>query len=144
MNKIWLMPVLICTLAAAAYSQDIGNPQILRELGLTDEEMLRVIEIRENTQKVQREAQIELNLYKAQLEKLLFPAEVDMKEVERLLKASLEWKLKLEFAEVRKRVEIRKILGEDRWEKLLHLLANRRKSASMHQRPPEHEKRVNP
>jgi len=59
-----------------------------------------------------------------------------MKEVERILKESLEWKLKSELAEIRRRVEIRKILGEARWEKFLRILASRRHKRGFPPEPP--------
>ncbi|HUV08609.1 MAG TPA: hypothetical protein VMX75_12815, partial [Spirochaetia bacterium] len=52
----------------------------------------------------------------------------DMQEVERLLRQSLEWKMKAELAEIRRRVEIRKIFGEQRWEKFILALKHRREN----------------
>ncbi len=121
MKKIWFISLLLCMIAAGAFAQEIDNPQILRKLGLTEEEIIQIMKIQRETQKVQIEAQIELNLYKAQLEKILFYPDVDMKEVEKILKASMEWKLRFELAKIRRRVEVRKIMGEERWEKLLRV-----------------------
>ena len=42
-----------------------------------------------------------------------------MSQVERLLQSSVEWKLKSEMAEIRRRVEVRKMLGEQKWGQLL-------------------------
>lgn len=121
MKKIWFVSLLLCMIASGAFAQAIDSPQILRELGLTEEEITQVMKIQRETQKVQIEAQIELNLYKAQLEKILFYTDVDMKEVEKILKDSMEWKLRFELAEIRRRVEVRKIMGEERWEKFLRV-----------------------
>ena len=121
MKKIWFVSLLLWMIAAGAYAQGIDNPQILRKLDLTEEEITQIMKIQRGTQKVQIEAQIELNLYKAQLEKILFYPDVDMKEVEKILKASMEWKLRFELAKIRRRVEIRKIMGEERWEKFLRI-----------------------
>ncbi|MBA7649179.1 hypothetical protein ES703_56973 [subsurface metagenome] len=126
MKKMWLICLLLCMIAAGAFTQGIDNPQILRELGLKEEEIIRIMKIQGETEKVKREAQIELNLYKAQLEKILFSPDVDLEEVEKILRASMEWKLKSELAEIGRRVEIRKIMGEERWEKFLRVLKMRR------------------
>jgi len=122
-------------IAAGAFAQRIDNPQILRELGLKEEEIIQIMKIQGETEKVKREAQIELNLYKAQLEKILFSPDVDLEEVEKILRASMEWKLKSELAEIRRRVEIRKIMGEERWEKFLRVLKMRRQKPKSPQSP---------
>jgi len=122
-------------IAAGAFAQRIDDPQILRELGLQEEEIIQIMKIQGETEKVKREAQIELNLYKAQLEKILFSPDVDLEEVEKVLRASMEWKLKSELAEIRRRVEIRKIMGEERWEKFLRVLKMRRQKPKSPQSP---------
>ncbi len=135
MKKMWLICLLLCMIAAGAFAQRIDNPQILRELGLKEEEIIRIMKIQGETEKVKREAQIELNLYKAQLEKILFSPDVDLEEVEKILRASMEWKLKSELAEIGRRVEIRKIMGEERWEKILRVLKMRRQKPKSPQSP---------
>jgi hypothetical protein len=144
MKRLFFIPFIILCMSAFAFAQDFDNPQIFIELGLTNEELSMVMEIHDEARKQIREAQIELNLYKAQLEKLLFPPEINMKEVERILKESLEWKLKSELAEIRRRVEIRKVLGEARWEKLLRILASRRHKRGFPPEPPGQEPQLRP
>lgn len=135
MKKMWLICLLLCMISAGAFAQRIDDPQILRELGLKEEEIIQIMKIQGETEKVKRESQIELNLYKAQLEKILFSPDVDLEEVEKILRASMEWKLKSELAEIRRRVEIRKILGEERWEKFLSTLKMRRQKPKSPQSP---------
>ena len=95
------------------------DEQIYQRLGLTQEQTAEIREIAGREEKVIREAQAELNVIRAQLEKLLLKPAPDMREVERLLQSSLEWKLRSEMAGIRRRVEIRALVGEDRWEDLL-------------------------
>jgi hypothetical protein len=114
--------ICLCLLAvSSASAQNISNPELLERLGLNEDEMERMVEIQRNAAMEAREAQIELNILQAQLEKLLFPVDVDMREVEELLRASLEWKMIAELAEIRKRVETRKLLGDEGWEQLLRM-----------------------
>ena len=42
-----------------------------------------------------------------------------MAQVQRLLQATVDWKVKSEMAGIRRRVEIRKVVGERKWEQLL-------------------------
>ena len=119
----------VCVISA----QPIDSSEILEKLGLNDEEIERVMEIQRETERIIHESKIELNLLKAQLEKLLFNIEVDMKRVERLLRQSIEWKLKAELAEIKRRVELRKLFGEERWAKFLR--ARARWNAKTRQKP---------
>ena len=116
-------------LAAAVAAQPIpwDNNQLYEKLGLSEQQASAVREVVGREDRVMREAQVELNIFKAQLEKLLNAAEPDLSEVERLLQASVPWKLKMEMAEIRRRVEIRKVLGERKWEQLMRAWRARQK-----------------
>jgi len=115
MKPVTLMFAFLLLAAGAANSQMFDNPELHEKIALSESEIDRLNEISSKAQRVTREAQLELNLLKAQLEKLLFSPDVDMNEVEKILRTSLEWRLKGELAEIRERVELRKFLGEDRW-----------------------------
>jgi len=133
-SGLWIIPLFLFIFSAVAYGEIAGDTQVFGDLGCTEEEINQIITIQDETENVIRESRIELNLYKAQLEKLLFPTDVNMKEVEKILRASLEWKMKSELADIRRRVEIRKILGERRWERFLKTL-RARKQKSKFQEP---------
>lgn len=109
------------------YVQMFYDPELLKEIGLKQNQINKIMKIMEETARIKREAQIELNLRKAQLEKLLFPIDVDMEAVERVLRESLEWKYKADLAEIKARVEIRKIMGEEKWNRYLRELRLRRR-----------------
>jgi len=130
-RRLWIVLFIMFVLTALVYGQKIDDPQLFIDIGCTEEEVTRIMEIQNETERIIKESGVELNLYKAQLQKLLFPTDVNMREVEKLLRASLEWKLKAELAEIRRRVEIRNILGENRWEKFMRTLrAHKQKSKS--------------
>jgi hypothetical protein len=120
---------------SVASAQPIDSAEILGKFGLNDEEIERVMAIQRETERTIQEARVELNLLKAQLEKLLFDIEVDMNRVEKLLRQSIEWKLKSELAEIRRRVELRKLFGEERWANFLR--ARARWNLQNRQRPQE-------
>ncbi len=120
-NRFAIAVLAAACLAGALPAQPIPwyNSQLFERLGLTEQQVNSIQEILGREDKVSREAQAELAVYKAQLGKLLLGPDPDMKQVERLLESSIEWKLKSEMAEIRRRVEIRKVLGEQKWQQLL-------------------------
>ena len=127
---------LVLLPAALASGQRIDDPEMLEDLGLSESEIESIREIQDDAESVLREARVELNLLKARLEKLLLDVNVDMQRVEQLIRESVEWKIKSELAEIRRRVEIRKIFGEERWEEFLRTL-NRRRGAQRGNPPPQ-------
>ena len=135
MRKICAISLLLVMgiVLSAQNNQQVFN-QALQRLGLSSEEIELAVQIEQDANRTKREAGLELNLLKAQLEKELFQTDVDMQQVEKLLRTSLEWKMKAELAEIARRVELRKLLGEDRWEKLLLALKNRRAQLDAEQR----------
>lgn len=118
--------VIMLIIAASIYGQNIPDAaamtQLANRIGLSEEETERVMNIYQQTESVVQEANLELNILKAQLARLLFYPDVDMREVEELLKGSYEWQLKRQLAQIRRQVGIRKILGEERWAQYSRLL----------------------
>lgn len=129
---IFLLPAFLLSVGFLT-AQNVSNPQqalqFFEKLGLSDQEIEGVSTLMKKSERTRKEASLELNLVKAQLEKLLFPANADLGQVEILLRSSLEWKLKAELADIKLRVELRKLLGEERWERYLWFLRNRRTQA---------------
>ncbi len=135
MKKFPLIAAFLLLVVCVTAAQPIDNTEILKKFGLDDEEIERVMAVQNATERIIQEARVELNLLKAQLEKLLFGIDVDMNRVEKLLRQSIDWKLKSELAEIKRRVEIRKLFGEERWSKFLR--ARRRRDARPRQNPSE-------
>ena len=135
MKTMAFAATLLLLIGYVASAQPIDSSEILEKFGLNDREIEQVMAIQRETERTIQETRIELNLLKAQLEKLLFDIEVDMNQVEKLLRQSIEWKLKSELAEIRRRIELRKIFGEERWAKFLR--ARSRLNARKPPRPQE-------
>ena len=131
MKKILLILGFIVIFISGSFAQGFDNPQALRWLGLKEDEISRIMEIQQDAERIRKEAVLELNLYKAQLEKLLYSANVDMKEVEKILRESLEWKMQIELATIKSRVEVRRILGEERWTKLLKAMQEKKRKEAL-------------
>ncbi len=123
--------VVICLLGLIAvgfaYSQDWDNPQILKRLDLGEEEIANIREVFEKTEMEIREARLEIDILKAQLRKLLFQQQVNMREVERLLRDSLEWEMKERMAQIQRQVQLRTLLGDTKYARLTETVEARRR-----------------
>ena len=125
---LWLL--LFALLPTLIYAQDLQTQarHYLSGLGVSNGEITRIVDIQTNTRTQVREAQLELNVLKAQLDQALFPMNVDMNKVQKLLDRSLGLKMKAELARIRERVEIRKILGDYKYaayQRFMHNAARR-------------------
>ncbi|MBT3273339.1 MAG: hypothetical protein HN368_09305, partial [Spirochaetales bacterium] len=104
--------------------------QIMQRIGLTELEIESVVKVFEDTELIIQEANLELNIYKAQLARLLFPKDVEMREVEKLLSQSYEWQMKRQLAQIRRQVMTRQILGDERWTQYSNIIRNAQRRAS--------------
>ncbi|HAK45758.1 MAG TPA: hypothetical protein DCO79_07560 [Spirochaeta sp.] len=118
-----IIAVIFLLLGSLLWGQTFDNLQLLRRAGLDEGEIDKLIELNGAYDLVKREAVVEQNFYKAQLERLLLKTDPDMDEVEEVLKNSLEWKLKETMADISRRVEIRKIIGEEKWVRLIRAIS---------------------
>ena len=124
-----LVIILLGLLAVGfVHSQDWENPEVLKRLGLEEEDVEKIREIFEQTEKEIREARIEVDILKAQLRKLLFEEQVNMREVERQLRQSLEWELKERMAHIRRQVQLRELLGDTRYARLAEAVEKSRRT----------------
>ena len=121
MKKLSAMVLILLLTAVWVSAQDIVAEELLKKLDLTQDQIEQVLQIQETYQKQIREAALEMNVYKAELEKLLFKEDPDMSKVKKLLEESLKWRLQSEMAAITERVETRKIMGEEKWGQMLRL-----------------------
>lgn len=123
-----LAPILLFIgLGIVAFGQQIPEnvtAQIWSRLELNENQMRRAQVIISETEKGIQEAEIELAIFKAQLAKILFPVDVNMREVQRVLQQSYEWQLKKQFAQITRQVELRKLFGEDKWANYVRIVRN--------------------
>ena len=137
MKKIIIVSLLTAFLAAAGFAQAFNNPQIMEKLGLTQEQVIQLTSIYEEAQKTIREAQLDIDIQKAELKKLLFQSNVDLKQVERRLKSILDLEYKLRLAEITREVKARKVIGDKEWAQLTQMIRNRREAVARERRQPD-------
>ena len=126
MNRRMVIVLLGLLVAALSYSQDWGDPQLLERLDLSQEEAEKIREIFEQTEREIREARLEIDVIRAQLRKLLFEEQVDMRQVERMLRQSLDWELQERLAQIRRQVELRQLLGDAKYARMVQAVERRR------------------
>lgn len=135
MKRPLLIFGLFLFVASAVSAQIPDYPALLQQLDLTQEQRERIMELRRQEARIRQEVQVELRLIKAKMEKLLLNKNVNIGEVENLLRSSLEWRYKMEMAQIRNRIEIRNLLGDEKYERLL-LLMNRYRNQDQKQPRP--------
>jgi hypothetical protein len=128
-KRFALAALLACLGLAVAAAQEVGDRGIWTRLGLTEEEIARITAIFESTEQSVRQSRLEIDVLKAELKKALWQDRVDMKQVENLLRASLDWEYKLRLAQITRQVEIRELLGNSKYARLVEAVRKRRQDA---------------
>ena len=126
MKRLMLFLVMGLLAVGFSYAQDWDNPELLERLDLDEQQVEKIREIFEDTEKEIRQARLEIDVLRAQLRKLLFEEQVNMREVERMLRQSLEWELKQRMAQIRRQVELRELLGDAKYARMSQAIEKRR------------------
>jgi hypothetical protein len=133
-KKLIFIVVLGLLAGGFSYGQDWDNPAVLGRLDLDQGQVEKIREIFEQTEREIREARLEIDVLRAQLRKLLFEEQVNMREVERLLRQSLEWELKERMAQIRRQVELRQLLGDAKYARMTQAEERRRQTQEEQER----------
>jgi Spy/CpxP family protein refolding chaperone len=136
-KKTIIVLFLTAFLAAAGFAQDFNNPQIMEKLGLTQEQVTQLTSIHEEAEKIIIEAQLDIDIERAQMKKLLFESNVDLRQVERRLKSILDLEYKLRLAQITREVKARKVIGDKEWARLTQMIRARREAIAREKRQPE-------
>lgn len=121
MKKLLFILIILTLTATVLFAQNMFDPRLLTRVGLSTEEIEELQEIQYQAEKKIREASVEINILKAQLEKLLLNEDPDMNQVRKTIEATLRWRIQTEIANVEARVQIREKMGSENWEKMLKL-----------------------
>ncbi len=121
MRKLFTILAIFFISVAWISAADLYTEETLSELGLTQEQITQILQVQEKYQAQIKEAALEMNVYKAKLAKLLYSDNPDMNQVKKLLEESLQYRLQSEMAAIKQRTETRKIMGEDKWQKMVRL-----------------------
>ena len=121
MKKLFCVLIILIITGSALSALEIFDPQLLTKIGVSTDQIKIIQDIRYQSEQKIRMANAEINILKAQLEKLLLQEHPDMEQVKKTIEATLKWRIQSETANVEARVQIREQMGTKNWEKLLTL-----------------------
>ena len=119
-KSIFIFMILIIT-ATAVFAQNIFDPRLLTQVGLSAEEIEEIQDIQFQTEQRIKANNAEINIIRAQLEKILLEQHPDMETVREMIEAAARWRSENEIANVEARVQIRQKMGSGRYEEMLRL-----------------------
>ncbi|MFP4441499.1 MAG: hypothetical protein ACLFST_00110 [Spirochaetia bacterium] len=96
----------------------MGFPGILELLNVEDEDIEKAIEIHREAAETIEIAKNKQAILKTKLKYDLMDPQVDMEEVEQLLRDTLEWELKIQMAQIERDLELRNLFGDDIWARM--------------------------
>lgn len=131
--KRGILVLMVLAVAATGFAQDssmlgrimveleaAGDLRVLGELADIDEDtMKQVIELRNEADEEIRKARSEVDIVKAQVQRLLLEDDPDLDEIEDLLREASEWEVRIRMAEIERDVAIRQLVGDNAWARLL-------------------------
>jgi len=121
-----LLAIVTASLSAQSVVNQVYTRRVLEVLGLEQNEIDQVLAIQEESAASIRRLQAEQEIRKAELARLLLDEEPNMRLVERNLRATADIEVEIRLVEIRREVEIRKIIGTDRWARILQTIRQRR------------------
>ena len=115
--------LILTTLANSQDNQRQGGDLWTRlEVSEEEREQINVIEATHRT--TNQEAKAEIEILRAEIKKASLTVEPNMTEVEDLIRRELTWVFKTRVAQVKFNTEIRKVLGEERYFRMLEIKQN--------------------
>lgn len=126
MKRIFVLLLSLPLAAAVCSAQPMNNGQVLRRLGLTDDQIQQLSVLQQQTQEKVRDAQADLDTAKTQLANLLMDPKADPKEVDRLVRAATDAEARIRIARIQREMSIRQLIGDRKWRRLVLYLRLRR------------------
>lgn len=105
--------VIVC--AGAVTAQDLQEEEILKRMNVPEATMEKLQELNRETMMFVRTTGAEQKILQARLERFLLEREPDMKQIETLLRESLELKLNVELKNIERTRKMQRLLGEELW-----------------------------
>ena len=132
MKRILVITILILSVSLL-HAQAGSAERLLQSLGLTEDEIEQVIEVeRESAVRTER-LRADLDVQKAALARLLLDESPAMRLVERNLRASADIEVQIRLVEIERELRIRRIVGTDRWTRIVQAQRVRREAQARSQ-----------
>ncbi len=114
MMKRWVLTFFMCFAAASGFAQEYTQ-QLLSGLGISDDKITKLLAIQDERQAAMMKAGAQLNLATAQLSALLVDPNVSAAEVEKAVRAAMEWDVQIKLAQIQRELSIRRLIGDAKW-----------------------------
>jgi hypothetical protein len=122
MKRIIVALGILALAVSTAGAQDAVQAQLVKRLGLTDQQAEQFVAIYADSAADLAKARAEINVQKAVLAKLLLDVNVSDREVEKVLRQAMEAELQARLVQIRRELAARKLIGDRRWIQLRELL----------------------
>jgi hypothetical protein len=122
MKRIIVVLGILALVASTAGAQDAVQAQLVKRLGLTDQQAEQFVAIYGDSAADLAKARAEINVQKALLAKLLLDVNVSDREVEKVLRQAMEAELQARLVQIRRELATRKLIGDRRWIQLREML----------------------
>jgi hypothetical protein len=129
MKRLIVVLIVLQLAVGAVFGQDIAiqisvasrplDPVLLAQVGLNRDEIEEILELQEQFRLVKERTNVELDVIKAQIARLLYLNENEFSEIDRLLEQAADLRLEQERAQVQTYLKIRSQLGEETWSELV-------------------------
>ena len=87
----------------------------VRQLNLSSAEIKSIEAVVDGQADGLARAASEMRIIQAKLERLLLDKDPDMGAIRQLVKSSLDWELQIRMARIERAIDLRKLLGPERW-----------------------------
>lgn len=129
LRKITVLAAFLAFVAAGAISQtkpDDGPAlgefrKDMKSLALEDKEIEALEKIMVKNDDDLTKAQAEIKILQAKLERLMLEKKPPMDDIKAIVKQSLEWEYKIRIVRIERNMEIRAVIGDERWAKAYRL-----------------------
>ncbi len=123
-KKLLVFAIIVFT--ATGLAANTMDKKFQERYNLSDQQIEQIKKVQAESEEKKKQAESELKLQKAMLERELIQEKVDMKKVEKIMRDSLEYQLKIQMADIEKRVKTREIMGTENYDKMIKMLKNNR------------------
>jgi Spy/CpxP family protein refolding chaperone len=121
--------VMLGSVMAPAFGVNYGNPDALKQLGCTDKEVQEIIAIDAKYSAEIDAGKTESKASRAQLKELELSTDMDTVKAEKLLRKFHDSEFRQDLAKFTRNAKIKKILGQERWDKAQKILKNKKDKA---------------
>jgi hypothetical protein len=125
-TRFFIVAILTCVFLGQAFGTNFNNMDALKKAGCSEKDAGDIIAIEEKSSSEIDSYKTEIKSIKAQLKDLELPAEMDVAKADKLLRKLYDVEYKEDLAKFTKDAKIKKILGQERWDKALKLLKNKK------------------